>query len=385
MVSKPIQLKGISYRGKGYEIRISGKGGKLEYFEKIQGPPTKAGQKDAITRRDYLIRRKDMGLSLREGDGRKETFAQVADRWFKSLQLDPDTEAGYWNTLALHWLPHYENLALDEITQADILERLAATGLAVKTQKNITGPLRAVLKHANTNPNPAVGINWPKRKGKKRKTQRYTPDERVRIVQRLSKMAIHSALLAEEKPSQKTRSSAHWADQAQVYFPLLFATGMRPGEVLGLLWRDYDGEYINVEKQYTRGRAKDSTKTGHDRSVYVPSWVRSILGGHSTRLAGGPIFTGYKGCALKDTKRLNPVWEIAHDKERIPCREPYVCRHTRASELLSQGVPAAEAADELGHSTQMFLEVYASFVEEFCGKRDMSKFESRTMVEFTKT
>jgi integrase len=379
MATKSVST-GVTYRGKGYEITIWGKNRTRDYYEKIIGPPTKAGKAEAIKKREHLIKRKNMGLSLYEGDGKTETFGQVADRWYKSLQIDADTEVGYWNMLAQHWLPVYENFPLSEITQADIIERLAATGLAVKTQKNITGPLRAVLRHGGANPNPANDIAWPKRMGKKRKTQRYTPDERRALVLRFGRMAVHAALLAKEKPTHKNQSTAHWEDQAQTFFPLLFATGMRPGEALGLLWRDYNGEYIDISKQYTRGKGKDVTKNGHDRVVFVPTWVRPIIDKHSTRLAGGPIFTGFNGGPLKDTKRLNPVWDIAHDKERVPRRDPYVCRHSRASELLSNGVSPAEAADQLGHTAAMFLDSYATFVAEFCGKRDMSKFEAMEKV-----
>ena len=37
----------------------------------------------------------------------------------------------------------------------------------------------------------------------------------------------------------------------------------------------------------------------------------------------------------------------------------YTCRHTRAPQLLSQGVPPAKGAEQLGNSVQVFLNTYA--------------------------
>jgi len=93
--------------------------------------------------------------------------------------------------------------------------------------------------------------------------------------------------------------------------------------------------------------------------------VRSRLDAHSSRFQGGAIFVGQRGKALAYTDRLNEIWRIAHEKERMRHRVPYVCRHTRAAELLSRGVQPAKAAKELGHSVQMFLQIYSEFIEEY--------------------
>lgn len=379
MATRDIWPKGIKPRGSGLQIKIWGKGGKLRHSETHTCDPLKpASLAAAIKRREYLLAKQRLGQSLVDGDGGIESFREVAGRWLGSLQIDHETIRGYWRIMNQHWIPAYGSQPLSDITQASIIEKLAATGTTVKTQKNIVGPLRQVLKHGGCNPNPANNITWPRTKTQKRKTQRYLPAERAKIVSRLQKLTDKATLLGREKPTQKNESAAHWACQANVYFSLLFATGLRPGEALGLLWTDYDGEYIDVSKQYTRGKAKDTTKTGHDRQVYVPKWVRPLLDSHPTRFQEGPLFVGKRRGPLKDTKRLNPFWKQAHVKERLPLRDPYVCRHSRASEMLSQGVEPVYAAEQLGHTVQTFHNEYASFVKEYRGKRDMSRFEGVT-------
>ena len=118
-----------------------------------------------------------------------------------------------------------------------------------------------------------------------------------------------------------------------------------------------------------------STKTNVQRRVYVPLWVRAILNKHTTRFQGEYIFVNSVGGPYLDTDVFNNVWRAAHKKARLPYRVPYVCRHTRAAELLSTGVDPADAAKQLGHSLEMFLRIYSELIEEFCKNRDKSRFE----------
>lgn len=307
-------------------------------------------------------------MPLRKEATGAEVFADVAQRYLNALQISDGEiklQTRYLNT---YWMPDFGARLVTDITTAEIREVLAGMGVKFKTQQNRLQPLRGVLDHAGITPNPAKGITWPrsKRKGQKERVERYRPAERQALIEHLDALT-----------DRYTGVKAHWAAQARVYFPLLFATGLRPGEALGLNWTDYDGEFLNVESQRSDSQEKDSTKTGERRTVYVPQWVRGRLDSHPTRFAGGAIFIGVKGGALAYTDQLNTIWRTAHEKARMRYRRPYVCRHTRAAELLSNGVTPAEGAQELGHSVQMFLQIYSEFIEEYRGARDYSRFESQ--------
>ena len=45
-------------------------------------------------------------------------------------------------------------------------------------------------------------------------------------------------------------------------------------------------------------------------------------------------------------------------------------RHTRAAELLTNGVPPAKGAEQLGNSVQVFLTTYEEWIEEYSGLDD---------------
>lgn len=373
---------GISPRGRGLRVRIY-KHGRTVYQETIRGNPyDPVTEAAAVARREDLLARQRLGLPLRQSDPGPPIFADVAERWLASLQIGTRQIAKYYTMLNTYWMPCYASWPVNEITQADIQERLAGFEVAIKTQKNLVTPLRGVLKHAGVNPNPADALNWPSKARTSRKNKRrdrYSIDERARLLARLDALAVKHRALAEEKPTQGNRTAAHWAAQAALYFRIFFGIGTRPGETLALTQTVYDGEFLWIEAQYTRGEFTDTTKTGSDRRVYVPQQLRPYLDNHASRFTGGPILTSYRGGPLKDTKRLNPWWAEAHRLERIRYREPYVCRHTRAAELLSQGVDPAAGAYQLGHSLPMFTELYGEFIEEYHGRADWSRFETATV------
>lgn len=373
---------GIRPRGKGLEVTIW-KGRKRIYCEIIECNPHKPADLASVIRhRDDLKARYRSGLPLYSSHAGKDTgvFSEVAQRYLNSLQVSKGEVKLQTRYLNNYWMPVFGNWLVSDITTAQVKEVLAGMGVKFKTQQNRLQPLRGVLDHAGVNPNPAKGITWPrsKRKTQKERVERYTPKQREALISRLDKMAERYAALASKSPNKTTRKDAHWSAQARVYFPLLFATGLRPGEALGLDWCHYDGEFLSIEGQRSDSEEKAYTKTGDRRTVYVPKWVRSRLESHPTRFAGGPVFVGQQGGALAYTDRLNEVWTDAHTKERIPYRKPYVCRHTRAAEMLSQGVSPAEGAQELGHSPQMFLQTYSEFIEEYRGQRDYSRLEGHT-------
>lgn len=359
---------GIRPDGAGLRIRIW-KNGRLAYSETIQGDPgSEAVRARAVRRREYLAHRIKYDLPIDGESSPAPPFHEVAQDWLniQAANVDRDTIRRYRTILQSQWIPLLANTEVDRISRADIKRGLASFGVKIKTQKNYLGPLRMVLDHAQVQPNPANKMDWPRKKSRteKPRVSRFLPAERAAVVGALDD-------LHDIRPS-------HWTEQARIFFPLLFATGLRPGEALALRWSDWDGQCLRISATHTRNRRKEHTKTGVDRSVYLPTWARGRLEGHSTRFAGGPVFVGQRGAPLTDTKRLNPIWHKALGRARLPSRDPYVCRHTRAAELLSIGVNQAEAAAQLGHNVQMFSTLYSEWIDEYAGRRDYSHLEGNT-------
>jgi integrase len=340
--------KGIRPAGKGLRIRIW-KHGKLAHSEIVPGNLGKAHVAAAVKRRADLAATVRLGISLHENDRGVKSFAMVAQEYLSSLEAKRSTSLSYENILNRYWLPAFERWPVNRISTSDIKTVLSALPVASKTKRNILIPLAGVLTYAECNPNPAKGIKL--KRHQKPPVSRYSPAERAALIARLE-------------------------GQPQAYFALLFATGLRPGEALGLTWADWDGEEISVSKQITRRRKEGSTKTSVRRRVYVPQWARPYINALPSRFAGGHMFVNTKGGAYLDTDVFNEAWQKAHARARIPYRIPYTCRHTRAAELLSAGIDPADAAMELGHSTEMFLRTYSEFMVEYAANKGRSRFDT---------
>ena len=339
---------GIELRGNGYRIRIW-QYGKIAYEETLLGTE-KSSLARAIKRRGEIEARKKLGLPLFDGETGSRIFNDVAQRYLNSLDIDSSTVRGYFNQLSRYWEPHFGGWPITEITTAAIKDVLADMDLAQKTKKNTLIPLSGVFAYAGILPNPAA-IKFGKRK--KAEVERYTPAERDAVLSNLR-------------------------GQDKLYFALLFATGLRPGEACALHWDDWDGDQLHITKQITKGKHKARTKTFIDRRVYVPTWVRPLLLAHPTRFERGYVFLNTEGNPYLQTRYLNKAWDKAHQTARVKLRNPYTCRHTRAAEMLSMGLSPADASNQLGHSVQVFLGTYSEFMIEYSGQQDFSRFEPST-------
>lgn len=77
-------------------------------------------------------------------------------------------------------------------------------------------------------------------------------------------------------------------------------------------------------------------------------------------------------------RKAHESWNIKNRKQQVPYRIPYVCRHTRAEELLSTGVEPGDAAAQLGHTLEMFYRTYSEWISEYSQAKDKSRFEGVT-------
>jgi integrase len=291
-----------------------------------------------------------LGLPLHEDERSVAAlFAKVAQDYLESLDLKLSTCQSYTAILNSTWLAPLGNILIAEIRPSHIKSELAAKQVSQKTKKNLLGPLRGVFEYAMgegyilSNPCDSIVIA----KHQKPAIERFKPEEKARILAQLE-------------------------GEALVYFTVAFETGMRPGEILGARWDDYDGDTLHVSRAIVRRRIT-TTKTSEVRDVVVSDALRAALANHPTRFKGGYIFQNARGDHYRDTDAFNPVWQDALRRARVRYRIPYICRHTRASELLTAGIEPAYAAKQLGHTLEMFFRTYAEWIDEARGNEQRDK------------
>jgi integrase len=298
-------------------------------------PDTQAGLRKAEKIRAAWVQDLRKGLDK----GPCPTFGVLAQAYLNQADLKHSTYHLYRRTLNQVWMPEFATKLVDQIKPAMIRKILKDYRVTSKTKRNSLIPLRKVFElgieeeYIDANPVDPVKV----RRHQKPPIIRFTPIEKQKILSRLD-------------------------GDAHLFYLIAFETGMRTGEILGLMWEDWSGDTINLVRSVVRRRVS-SLKTYSVRSVHVSPVLRSALTGHPARFRGGYMFTTKSGGHNLDDDKYRNAWHKALKDARVTYRRPYTCRHTRASEMLMAGIEPAFAARQLGHSIQMFLTVYADWID----------------------
>ena len=140
----------------------------------------------------------------------------------------------------------------------------------------------------------------------------------------------------------------------------MLATGLRIGEVCGVLWRsvDWDAGTLTVEATVVRLRGKglyrkpEPKSSASHRTLKLPEWGIAMLRARAETLGrdpDAPVFPSPKG-VLRDPSNTNADLRDAFDKAGFEWATSHVLRKTVASVLDSSGLSAREIADQLGHA-----------------------------------
>ena len=155
-------------------------------------------------------------------------------------------------------------------------------------------------------------------------------------------------------------------DRLYALWAVAIGVGLRKGEALGLGWHavDLDASLLRVERTLQRigGSLRlDEPKTERSkRPVRLPAVCVAALRTHADRQAEeraaarywvdtGLVFTTQLGTAI-DPRNVNRWLAELCDRAGVRSIRPHDLRHTCASLLLAQGVPARVVMDILGHS-----------------------------------
>lgn len=174
--------------------------------------------------------------------------------------------------------------------------------------------------------------------------------------------------LATRRPTLWTRSLEAAQHRHVARFVLLgLRTGTRHEAALGLAWLPQtSGGWIDTAREvlYRRGEADAETKKRR-----TPTRISRRLLPHLRRwekidrAAGLTAVVSFRGGRLR---KLRTAWERARDFAGLgPEVTPHVLRHTRATWLMHEGVPIAEAAGSLGMSSATFERVYGHHHPDF--------------------
>lgn len=238
---------------------------------------------------------------------------------------------------------------LTSITYEELQEYISTLDLSYSTLCHYKGLLRHIfsyaLKQGYVDSNPAGELKIPRVKQREHQNKLPATVEHYKRLYEVSK-----------------------DDWCGIIIPLLFETGMRKEEILGLEWSDIHDGLIHITKAYTglkggRSKAilKETKNKGSIRTVPVTATLEKALRRHKA-LQGNKTFVVSK----KDTnERMKP--SFFDDKFRkyrqkamiVENITPHSCRHFYASQLFAHGIPVNEGMRLTGHTTLKTYMLYA--------------------------
>lgn len=277
------------------------------------------------------------------------TLGDWLNRWLElhAGRVSAGTVRTDAQTVERHLRPGLGGTKLRNLTPLAIeswLARMAANGTSQgerhKAGKTLRNALNAAVRAELLPRNPMEGrVRIPP--APRPKTRTLTPPELARLLEAAGAAGLGVML--------------------RVWLEL----GLRPGELLGLRWEDYepsDGTIAIVRTiEYTTGEPRPP-KTPRERPLPLSDPTRALL--EAVRRPAGVMFPTRTGKHWWPGNFLEHVWRPLCKSATVPARR-YVVRHTAASLMLSNGVNILVVSKRLGHSNPAFtLRVYGHLMPD---------------------
>jgi integrase/recombinase XerC len=288
-----------------------------------------------------------------EGDGRPERLVRLLGDYERHLvserDLAPHTVRAYLGDVA-GLLDHCVRLGIDDVADLDL--RALRSWLA---KLQTTGRSRTTIARRATAAR--VFTAWLHRTG------RVPTDPGAALGSPKKHKTLPPVLRADEAEAL-IRSAAARADDGTAVglrdvamLELLYATGIRVGELVGLDIDDLDGER-RVVRVLGKGRKERSVPYGVPAGRAVDRWLTG--GRPSLRVEGsGPaLFLGVRGRRIDQRAVRDLVHRRIADVPGAPDIGPHGLRHSAATHLLEGGADLRSVQELLGHASLATTQLY---------------------------
>jgi integrase len=300
-------------------------------------------------------------------DAGKRTVGQWLDEWLtiKKPQVEPNSYVYYEQNVRLHLKPVLERTPLAKLRSthvAALYGALTVKGVSSATQKHVGVTLSAALNDAVK-----MGLlpSNPARAIKKPKAQRHE---------------IHPLDAEQARAFLKAAAT----DRLHALYVLALDTGMRQGELFGLLWDavDFTTGTVSVirslEEKAGQHRLKDVKTPTSRRRIRVSSATIAALNQHRQRQLAkgqyredGPVFLDTEGHWLRKSNLRRRSFASALRRAKLPLTTRFHdLRHSAATIMLLNGINVKAVSVTLGHADiGTTLDIYSHFMPEMAEQR----------------
>lgn len=156
--------------------------------------------------------------------------------------------------------------------------------------------------------------------------------------------------------------------EMKVFFRVLYFTGLRRGEILGLQWKDFQGNKLDINKSYSK-HGLDELKTKNSyRIVTLDGKTKRILDAHKKRcmkLDGfNDDFFIFGGSTNMYLERPRKYKDRITKKIGLRNIRLHDFRHSHVSILIANNVPVTAIANRIGDSVEVVLNTYSHMLKE---------------------
>jgi integrase len=293
-------------------------------------------------------------------------LGEFLDTWLERTakgRIRAHTYKGYEVNVRVHLKPalgHWPLNRLEPMHVQDLIDEKLRQGLSPTSIRYMHGILRNALNHAvrwnYVQRNPAALVDGPR--VERQEIQPFTRDDAQRFLQAIK------------------------GDRLEALYTVALTMGLRQGEALGLRWRDVDLDmgYIRVTRQLQRINHKYELvelKTARSRrTLAVPAAIVAGLHRHKARQTGEHdaagrrwhdtdlVFCRPNGYPLSGSVITHRFQDLLA-RAGLERRRFHDLRHSCATLLLAQGVPARVVMEVLGHSQiSLTLNTYTHVLPE---------------------
>jgi integrase len=301
------------------------------------------------------------------------TFAEFSAIWFSEAEVSwrNSHKDNVALTLRKYLCPAFGDMPLDQITKAQLLafranltkipRKNGSTGLSPARINKIMMPLRQVLSEG---------------------AERYDYPSPFRGIKTLKIQKSHIEPFSFEDVNRIiTTVRADFKN----YYTIRFFTGMRTGEIDGLMWKyvDFERREILIRETWVMGEMEYTKNDGSQREIQMSQPVYdALLAQRNISSEYTYVFCNRLGTPLSHNNITQRVWYPLLRYLGLNKRRPYQTRHTAATLWLASGESPEWIARQMGHTTtEMLFKVYSRYVPNLT-RADGSAFERLLTQQF---
>lgn len=337
----------------------------VKYAARLQEEIQKKVRQGTFRFRDYFPDSPRAEAEEKAEQAEHAMLFDVMDRWLELLELKASTKGQYEKRINSFWKANLKNGPIKDVKYSDILEALKkGTWTSGKSRNNELSMIKQVFAFAKRDKlidhNPCDDID-------RVSYQRPEPDP----------FSLDETFIILDFLNRRE------SEQILNYEQLKFFSGLRTSEAVGLKWAniDFNRREMLIDASTVYDEEGD-TKTSTTRIVKLNSIALEALERQKahTFLAGGHVFHDPKTGEAWSYARITDVrvyWKNALKQTGIRYRKPYNSRHTYATVGLMASANPGFLAKQLGHSLEMFFNVYAKWINGKSDDIEMAKIEAQ--------